>query len=131
MQRVLDLDVRACVAVPVVVDGSLWGLLAAASRTGPLPAATEHRLTMLAEIAGGLALILGVKTRLVSAALVPVLLGAAYFGHAGAGFNWSNPNGGWEYPVMWAVVQAAIAALGDGAYALLPASKSTGRAQYA
>ena len=50
MQRVLDLDVVACVAVPVVVDGRLWGLLAAASRTGPLPATTEGRLTMLAEI---------------------------------------------------------------------------------
>jgi putative oxidoreductase len=86
---------------------------------------------MLVEIAGGLALILGVKTRLVSAALVPVLLGAAWFGHGSAGFNWSNPNGGWEYPVMWAVVQAALAALGDGAYALVPSGKAAGRAQYA
>lgn len=95
-----------------------------------LPGALGY-LTMLVEIAGGLALILGVKTRLVSAALVPVLLGAAWFGHGSAGFNWSNPNGGWEYPVMWAVVQAALAALGDGAYALVPSGKAAGRAQYA
>jgi putative oxidoreductase len=95
-----------------------------------LPGALGY-LTMLVEIAGGLALILGVKTRLVSAALVPVLLGAAWFGHGSAGFNWSNPNGGWEYPVMWAVVQAALAALGDGAYALVPGGKPAGRAQYA
>jgi putative oxidoreductase len=88
-------------------------------------------LTMLVEIAGGLALILGIKARIVSLALVPVLLGAAWFGHGSAGFNWSNPNGGWEYPVMWAVVQAALAALGDGAYALVPSSKTAGRAQYA
>ena len=87
-----------------------------------LPGALGY-LTMLIEIAGGLALILGIKTRLVSAALVPVLLGAAFFGHGGSGFNWSNPNGGWEYPVMWAIVQAAIAILGDGAYAMVPTQK--------
>lgn len=95
-----------------------------------LPGALGY-LTMLVEIAGGLALILGIKTRIVSAALVPVLLGAAWFGHGSAGFNWSNPNGGWEYPVMWAVVQAALAALGDGALALVPGGKPAGRAQYA
>lgn len=87
-----------------------------------LPGALGY-LTMLVEIAGGLALILGVKARIVSAALVPVLLGAAVFGHGGFGFNWSNPNGGWEYPVMWAIVQAAVAALGDGPYALLPSRR--------
>jgi len=81
-------------------------------------------LTMLVEIAGGLALILGIKARLVSLALVPVLLGAAWFGHGSSGFNWSNPNGGWEYPVMWAIVQAALAALGDGPYALSPSKRT-------
>ena len=95
-----------------------------------LPGALGY-LTMLVEIAGGLALILGIKARIVSLALVPVLLGAAWFGHGGAGFNWSNPNGGWEYPVMWAIAQAALAALGDGAYALVPSSKQSTRAQYA
>jgi putative oxidoreductase len=87
-----------------------------------LPGALGY-LTMLVEIAGGFALILGFMPRIVSAALVPVLLGAAWFGHGGFGFNWSNPNGGWEYPVMWAIAQASLAALGDGAYALLPSSR--------
>ncbi|MFN4141975.1 DoxX family protein [Aestuariivirga sp.] len=87
-----------------------------------LPGALGH-LTILAEIAGGIALILGIKARIVSAALVPVLLGAAWFGHGGFGFNWSNPNGGWEYPLMWAIVQASVAALGDGAYALVPSTR--------
>jgi putative oxidoreductase len=91
-----------------------------------LPGALGY-LTMLAEIAGGLALILGVKARIVSAALVPVLLGAALFGHGGFGFNWSNPNGGWEYPVMWAIVQASLALLGDGAYALVPTKSASAK----
>ena len=84
-----------------------------------LPGALGY-LTMLAEIGGGLALILGIAARFVSAALVPVLLGAAFVAHFGNGFGWSNPGGGWEYPAMWALVQAAIALLGDGPYALYP-----------
>lgn len=95
-----------------------------------LPGALGY-LTMFAEISGGLALILGIKARIVSAALVPVLLGAAWFGHGGFGFNWSNPNGGWEYPLMWAIAQASLAALGDGAYALVPSSKQARIAQLA
>jgi putative oxidoreductase len=83
-----------------------------------LPGALGY-LTMLAEIVGGLALILGVKTRLVALGFVPLLLGAAFFGHGGSGFNWSNPNGGWEYPAMWAVVMAGLALLGDGPYTLM------------
>ncbi|MDX5350523.1 MAG: DoxX family protein [Paracoccaceae bacterium] len=93
-----------------------------------LPGALGY-LTILLEVAGGLALILGIKTRLVSAALVPVLLGAAWFGHGSAGFNWSNPNGGYEYPLMWAAVQAALAALGDGAFALSPSTRAHRAAQ--
>lgn len=73
-------------------------------------------LTIIVEVLGGLALLAGFKTRLVSIALVPVLLGAAYFGHGGNGFVFSNANGGWEYPAYWAVVMAVQALLGAGAY---------------
>ena len=38
------------------------------------------------------------------------------FGHAGNGFTFSNPGGGWEYPVLWAVTMLALAALGGGWY---------------
>jgi putative oxidoreductase len=75
-------------------------------------------LTIAAELLGGLALVAGVWTRAVSLALVPVLLGAAWFGHGANGFFFSNPNGGWEYPVLWAVVMVALALLGNGAHAL-------------
>lgn len=52
LPRVLRVAVglRAAVAVPVVVNGTLWGSLCAASRTDPLPPATEDRLTVLAEL---------------------------------------------------------------------------------
>jgi len=75
-------------------------------------------LVMAAELAGGVALILGVWTRWVSLALVPVLLGSIYAPHGAAGFFFSNEGGGWEYPAFWAITLIVQALLGDGAYAL-------------
>lgn len=75
-------------------------------------------LTILIEVLGGLALILGYHTRLVALLMVPVLLGAAYFGHGSNGFGFSNAGGGWEYPVFWAIVMLALSLLGNGAWAI-------------
>ena len=75
-------------------------------------------LTIALEIGGGLALILGIATRNVSLAMIGVLLGAAIFGHGGNGFTFSNPGGGWEYPVLWAITMLVLALLGDGAWSL-------------
>ena len=81
-----------------------------------LPAVLAY-LTIIAELGGGVALILGVATRVVSAALIPVLLGAAWV-HWGNGWGFSNEGGGWEYPIFWAAAQASLVLLGNGAYAL-------------
>lgn len=81
-----------------------------------LPAIFAY-LTILAEIGGGAALILGIGVRFVSVPLVAVLLGAAW-AHAGNGWTFSNAGGGWEFPLFWAIVQAAIGLLGAGAFAL-------------
>ncbi len=69
------------------------------------------------EAAGGLLLILGVQVRLVSLALIPVLVGATW-AHAGNGWLFTAPNGGWEYPLFLAVATAVQALLGEGAFAL-------------
>lgn len=82
-----------------------------------LPGALGY-LTILIEVLGGVALIAGLYTRAVSLLMVPVLLGAAVFGHGGNGFTFSNQGGGWEYPVLWAVVMLALSLLGDGAWSL-------------
>jgi len=74
-------------------------------------------LTIIGELVGGAALILGVATRLVSLALIPVLLGAVW-AHAGNGWLFSAEGGGWEFPLFWAVAQASLVALGSGAFAL-------------
>lgn len=74
-------------------------------------------ITAFVEIAGGLALVAGFQTRLVSLAMVPVLLGATW-AHSGNGWVFSNEGGGWEYPLFWAVVLVAQAMLGSGAFAV-------------
>jgi putative oxidoreductase len=70
-----------------------------------------------AEVLGGLALLAGYRTRLVAAALIPVLLGATAV-HAGNGWTFSAPNGGWEYPAYLVVLAIAQVLLGSGALAV-------------
>ena len=81
-----------------------------------LPAALAYVVFWM-EAVGGVALVLGVGTRVVSAALVPVLVGATW-AHAGNGWVFSNANGGWEYPLYLTVLAAAQVLLGEGAFAL-------------
>lgn len=73
--------------------------------------------TFAAEAVGGILLILGVQSRLVALALIPVLLGAAWV-HIGNGWVFSAKGGGWEYPAFLIATSVAVALLGDGAYAL-------------
>ena len=70
-----------------------------------------------AEVLGGLALLAGFRTRLVAAALIPVLLGATAV-HAGNGWTFSAPNGGWEYPAYLVVLAIVQVLLGSGALAV-------------
>ena len=89
------------------------GYFASLGLPGPLA-----YLVIAAELLGGIALILGLYSRWVSLALVPILLGSIYVPHGAAGFFFSNEGGGWEFPAFWAVTLVVQALLGDGAYAL-------------
>jgi len=73
--------------------------------------------TFFAELVGGALILAGVYSRWVAAALIPVLLGATW-AHAGNGWVFTAPNGGWEYPAFLAAAAAVQALLGDGKYAL-------------
>jgi putative oxidoreductase len=72
---------------------------------------------MAGEIGLGLALILGFMTRWAAIAALPIMLGAIV-PHAANGFTFSNPGGGWEYPVFWTIALVVQAMLGGGAYAI-------------
>ncbi|VTP14332.1 putative oxidoreductase CatD [Phytobacter ursingii] len=77
-------------------------------------------LTMAVELVGAIALILGIYSRIVAIVLIPILLGAIFTVHGPAGFFFTNPNGGWEFPAFWIVGLLALALTGDGKYAIKP-----------
>jgi putative oxidoreductase len=81
-----------------------------------LPATLAYA-TFWAELVGGVLLVAGVGTRWVALALIPILAGATWV-HAGNGWVFNAPNGGWEYPVFLMVASIVQALLGDGRYAL-------------
>ena len=81
-------------------------------------------VTFAAEVVGGGLLVLGVQTRIVVIALMPALFGAIIWVHAGNGWVFTAPNGGWEYPAFLIVVSVVQFLLGDGAYALSPAKSA-------
>jgi putative oxidoreductase len=83
-----------------------------------LPAALAWPI-FLAELLGGVALILGVGARYVSVALLPILLGALFV-HAPNGWLFTASNGGWEYPAFLIAASLAHILGGDGAFALKP-----------
>lgn len=74
-------------------------------------------LVILAEIGGGLLLILGVQVRLVALLLLPTIIGAL-LEHTGNGWVFSAEGGGWEYPMFWTLALVAQALMGPGANAL-------------
>jgi putative oxidoreductase len=74
-------------------------------------------VVIAAEILGGLALVAGIGVRVVSLAFVPLMLGAL-LQHAGNGWVFSAPGGGWEFPAFWTVALLVQAGLGAGACAL-------------
>ena len=74
-------------------------------------------LVLIAELGGGLALIIGLWTRWIALVLFIEMLGVIYY-HWPNGWVFTSKGGGWEYPVMWAVALLVLALLGDGPYAL-------------
>jgi putative oxidoreductase len=83
-----------------------------------LPPALAY-VVMFGEITTGIALILGILSRLAALAALPILVGAIVFFHMHNGFAYNAPKGGgWEYPAFWAIALLVQALIGDGAFAL-------------
>ena len=72
-------------------------------------------LVIFGELTGGLALVLGIQTRLASTLTVPILLGAAIT-NSGNGWLHSATGGGWEYAASLTVIACAITVSGSGQY---------------
>ena len=83
-----------------------------------LPAALAY-VVFAAEAVGGVLLVLNLYTRWVALGLVPVLLGALWV-HAGNGWVFNAPNGGWEYPLFLIVISVVVALQTEGVRAERP-----------
>ena len=68
-------------------------------------------LVGLVEFFGGLMLVLGLLTRPVAIAVL-IFMGQAALFHASNGFMWSN--GGYEYPLFWAIAALILVIRGGG-----------------
>ena len=69
------------------------------------------------ELCAAVVLIAGFHSSMAALAVLPVLIGATFV-HAGNGWLFTNPSGGWEYPAVLVLLAGAVAALGDGAYSV-------------
>lgn len=76
-------------------------------------------IVAFAEVAGGIALILGVWTRAVALLFIPIMIGATLL-HLPNGWLFSAPRGGYEFPALWTLLMLVQAGLGAGALALDP-----------
>ena len=84
-----------------------------------LPPALGY-VTIVWEIIGAVALILGVWPRVAAVAVIPILAGAIATVHGPAGFFFTNPHGGWEFLALWIAGLVSVALIGDGDWALVP-----------
>jgi putative oxidoreductase len=70
----------------------------------------------LIEFAGGLALALGLFTRVAAMLAFGLLAVAVLQVHLAAGFFWTS--GGYEYPLLWAILAGTYVVKGGGRYSL-------------
>lgn len=69
----------------------------------------------MVEFFGGLLLAIGLLTRLAGAAVAGLLIVASTV-HFASGFFWTA--GGWEYPILWAIIALSFVSRGGGAYSV-------------
>ena len=73
-------------------------------------------LAGLIEFFGGLALAIGLATRVVAGLVVGMMAVAIFQVHLGNGFFWTD--GGFEYPLMWGLVALSFVIRGGGRLSL-------------
>ncbi len=85
---------------------------------GMRPGLVHAWLASLAEVAGGVSLVLGLLTPLGGAAVVGVMAVAGITNHRGNGFFIFRPGEGWEYVMTLGVLGFALAVVGPGEWSL-------------
>ncbi|MFO6420906.1 DoxX family protein [Hylemonella sp. W303a] len=79
------------------------------AKAGFMPPEFWVILAALVEAGTGVALVLGLCTRIAALGAAGALAVAVYALHMVKGFGWTWNTGGYEYPVFWAIVCLAVA----------------------
>ena len=82
------------------------------------PALPFAYLIYFLETGGAVMIMLGLFTRLVAPMIAIQFFIITFMAHFANGYGWTNPRGGWEFPLMWGVLFFAIALRGGGPYSL-------------
>jgi putative oxidoreductase len=96
--------------------GNIDNTAAFFSNIGLEPALALAYLVGVVEFFGGLALAIGLFTRIAAAAIVVLLLVATFQVHLANGFFWTG--GGYEYPLLWALIAATFVFGGSGRWSV-------------
>ncbi len=95
-----------------IFGGGIEGLAGYLGKLGLEPAYPLALYIALLELVGGILLALGLFTRLVAVLVIGFMAVSAFYVHGPYGFLWINR--GFEYPLFWGLVCAAIAIRGGG-----------------
>ena len=71
-------------------------------------------LVIFGELVGGLALVLGIQTKLAAALAVPIVFGAAVMNSGNGWLHSASGGGGWEYAASLTVIAISLAFTGSG-----------------
>jgi putative oxidoreductase len=88
------------------------------ARRGLEPSTVFAYIVFFNESAGAILVAVGLLTRFAAASIAIEMFVIAFVAHFANGFGWTNPRGGWEFPLMWGMIFFAIALRGGGPYSL-------------
>ncbi len=74
-------------------------------------------LVIFGETVGGIAILLGLYTRLAALLSLPIVVGALVT-HLGNGWLFTNPGGGWEFPLLLVMMGLACTLGGNGIFSI-------------
>jgi len=98
-------------SIPAFAAGGL-------ARRGIEPSLPLAYVVWIIETVGAVAIMAGLFTRFFAVAAGIQFAVITFMAHWPQGFWWNRPGGGWEYPLMWGLIFAAIALRGGGPYSL-------------
>jgi putative oxidoreductase len=102
-----------------LMHGTVAGFAAyGLARRGIEPALPLAYAVWIIETIGAACIMLGLFTRFFAVAAGIQFAVIVFIAHWSYGFWWNRPGGGWEYPLLWGLIFAAIALRGGGPYSL-------------